>query len=117
MFPQPSLREIARNPDARVLFTQYIKDMLSVLSEKLASAAARQGEARAEALRMFVEMLGAVILARAVDDKTLSDEILARTHADLCGALRHAGRARNSRPTGSATHRRRENVASRRPRS
>ena len=109
--------EIARNPGARVPFTYYIKDMLSVLSEKLASAAARQGEARAEALRMWVEMLGAVILARAVDDKILSDEILARTHADLCGALCHAGRARNSRPTGSATHRRRENVASRRPRS
>jgi hypothetical protein len=36
-------------------------------------------------------MVGAVILARAVDDKTLSDEILARTHADL---VRGTARAR-----------------------
>jgi TetR/AcrR family transcriptional regulator, transcriptional repressor for nem operon len=105
--------EIARNPGARVPFTQHIKEMLSALSEKLASAGARQGEARAEALRMFVGMLGAVILARAVDDEPLSDEILARTRANLRGA----GRARNSRPTARTTHRRRGKAASRRPRS
>jgi hypothetical protein len=28
-------------------------------------------------------MVGAVVLARAVNDKALADEILARTHADL----------------------------------
>jgi TetR/AcrR family transcriptional regulator, transcriptional repressor for nem operon len=94
--------EIARHPGARSAFTQYAKDLLSVLTEKLASAGAGKKEARAEALRMWVGLVGAVILARAVDDKALSDEILARTHADLAGALRGAGRARRSRPTGRA---------------
>ena len=105
--------EIARNPGAKVPFTQHVKEMLSALTEKFASAGARQGEARAEALRMLVGMLGAVILARAVDDKAFSDEILARTHADLRGA----GRARKSRPTAPATHRRQEKAASRDRRS
>ena len=109
--------EIARNPGAKVPFTQYTKDMLSALTEKFASAGARQGEARADALRMLVGMLGTVILARAVDDKALSDEILARTHADLRSALRGAGRARKSRPAAPAMHRRREKAASRRRRS
>jgi TetR/AcrR family transcriptional regulator, transcriptional repressor for nem operon len=38
-------------------------------------------------------MVGAITLARAVEDKALSDEILARTHADL---LRGTGRVRSS---------------------
>src|SRR5262249_2758548 len=105
--------EIARNPGAKVAFTQHIKGMLSALTEKLAAAGARQGEARAEAVRMLVGMLGAVILARAVDDKAFSDEILARTQADLRGA----GRARESRPTAPATHTRQKRAASRRRRS
>jgi TetR/AcrR family transcriptional regulator, transcriptional repressor for nem operon len=93
--------EIARNPGARVAFTQYVKDALSAMSEKFATAGSRKGEARAEALRILVGMVGALILARAVDDKTLSDEILARTHADLRGA----GRVRSSRPSALATRR------------
>ena len=95
--------EIARHPGARAAFTQYAKDFVSVLAEKLASTGVRKDEARAEALRMWVGLVGAVILARAVDDRTLSDEILARTHADLRGALLGGGRARGSRPTARAT--------------
>ena len=94
--------EIARHPGARAAFTQYAKDLLSVLAEKLTSAGARKDEARAEALRMWVGLVGAVILARAVDDKALSNEILARTHADFASTLRGAGRARGSRPTARA---------------
>jgi TetR/AcrR family transcriptional repressor of nem operon len=86
--------EIARHPDARVSFTQCFKDMLSAMSVKFAPAGGRNGEARAEALRILVGMVGAVILARAVDDKALSDEILARTHADLlCAALQRRRQA------------------------
>jgi TetR/AcrR family transcriptional regulator, transcriptional repressor for nem operon len=70
--------EIARNPGARRPFMRYIKDTLSAISEKLAPEGVRREEARAEALRLLVGMVGAIILARAVDDIALSDEILAR---------------------------------------
>jgi TetR/AcrR family transcriptional regulator, transcriptional repressor for nem operon len=94
--------EIARNSAARRPFTEYIKNTLSAMSEKLAPEGKQKDEARAEALRMLVGMVGAVILARAVDDKALSNEILARTHADL---LRGTGRSRSSGPTSQAKRR------------
>jgi hypothetical protein len=58
----------------------------------------------------LVGIVGALVLARAVDDKAFSDEILARTHADL---LRGTGRGRSSGPIASArTNRRRRSFAS-----
>lgn len=92
--------EVARNPGARVPFTQYVKDMLSAMSEKFAPKENRKEEARAEALRILVAIVGAVILARAVDDNALSDEILARTNADLRGG----SRVRNSGSTALGRH-------------
>jgi hypothetical protein len=57
-----------------------------------------------------VGIVGALVLARAVDDKALSDEILTRTHADL---LRRTGRGRSSGPIAPArTNRRRRSFAS-----
>jgi hypothetical protein len=79
--------EIARNPGASRPFTEYIKDSLSAISEKLAPEDGRKDEARAEAVRILVGLVGAVVLARAIDDKALSDEILVRTHADLVRCL------------------------------
>ena len=70
-----------------------MKDTLSAMSEKLAPERGQKGEARAEALRILVGMVGAIILPRAVDDKALSDEILPRTNADL---LRGTDRVRSS---------------------
>jgi TetR/AcrR family transcriptional regulator, transcriptional repressor for nem operon len=105
--------EIARNPGARRPFTQYIKDALSAMSEKLAPAGVQKNEGRAEALRLLVGMVGAVILARAVDDKALSDEILARAHADLVQGSR---RRRSSGPSAS-TRRRGDTVKGRRGRT
>ena len=102
--------EIARNPGARLPFTQYIKNTISAISEKLVPEGGQKDEARAEALRIWVEIVGALVLARAVDDKAFSDEILARTHADL---LRGTGRGRSSGPIASArTNRRRRSFAS-----
>ena len=102
--------DMARNPGAKVAFTQYMQDMLSALTEKLASAGVRQGDARAGAVHMLVGMLGAVMLARAVDDKAFSDEILARTHAYLLAV----GRAHKSCPTAPAAHRRQKKAPRRR---
>jgi hypothetical protein len=61
---------------------------LSAISEKFAPEGGHKGEARAEALRILVAMVAAVVLARAVDDRTLSDEILARTRAAAGFTLR-----------------------------
>jgi TetR/AcrR family transcriptional regulator, transcriptional repressor for nem operon len=94
--------EIARNPGARPAFTQHVKDMLAAVSENFALEASRKDEARAEALRILVALVGAVMLARAVDDKALSDEILVRTHADL---LERAGRVRSSGSSALARRR------------
>ena len=94
--------EIARNPGAKPAFTQYIKDSLAVMSEKLAPEGDRKDEAHAEAIRLLVGMVGAVVLARTVDDKALSDEILTRTHTDL---LRGTGRGPSSGQTSPAKRR------------
>jgi TetR/AcrR family transcriptional regulator, transcriptional repressor for nem operon len=94
--------EIARNPGARPAFRQYIKDSLSAMSQKLAPEGGHKDEARAEALRLLVGMVGAVVLARAVDDKALSDEVSARTHADL---LRGTGGRRTFSRTSPAKRR------------
>ena len=94
--------EIARNPGARLPFTQYIKNTISAISEKLAPEGGQKDEARGEAVRILVGIVGALVLARAVDDKALSDEILARTHADL---LRGTGRGRSSGQTSPAKRR------------
>ncbi|MBV8277634.1 MAG: TetR/AcrR family transcriptional regulator [Verrucomicrobia bacterium] len=95
--------EIARNSGSRLPFTQYIKDMLSAMSEKLAPEGDQKAEARAEALRILVGMVGAIALARAVEDKVLSDEILARTHADLLRGIDRG--VRSSSLTARATRR------------
>ena len=103
--------EIARNPGAKRSFTKYIKDSLSAISEQLAPEGVQKDEARAEAVRIYVGVVGAVVLARAVDDKALSDEILARTHADL---VRGTSRVRSSGRTSLAKRRskRRRSLAS-----
>jgi TetR/AcrR family transcriptional repressor of nem operon len=95
--------EIARNPSCRPPFTQYIKEMLSAMSERLAPEEDQKGEERAEAFRILVGMVGAIALARAVDDKGLSDEILARTRADLVRAT--GRRVRSHSSTGRAKRR------------
>jgi TetR/AcrR family transcriptional regulator, transcriptional repressor for nem operon len=94
--------EIARNPGARLPFTQYIKDTISAIAEKLAPEGGQKAQARPESVRILVGMVGALVLARAVDDKALSDEILARTHADL---LRGPGRVRSASRTSPAKRR------------
>src|SRR5262249_16932135 len=75
--------EIARHPGARSLFTDYVKDTLTLMSRKFAPEGGDDREGRAEVLRTLVGVVGAVILARAVDNKSLSDEILARTYENL----------------------------------
>lgn len=73
--------EIAREPVAQPAFTRHVEAMLKGFSEPLAKA--RKKNARRDAIQTLSGMVGAIILARAVDDPELSEEILREVRADL----------------------------------
>ena len=58
---------------ARQAFTQGVRDLVEVIAH---SAEGSEKERQREALATFSTMLGAIILARAVDDEEMADEIL-----------------------------------------
>lgn len=66
--------EIAREPAARTAFTVHLKATLDRLAALFPWSSKRP--ARSDAIRMTASMVGAMVLARAVDDPALSDEIL-----------------------------------------
>ena len=70
--------ETARQtPAVRKSFTEGTKPLLDILAETVPDGTTE--ERRVEALAAFSAMVGAIVLARAVDDPALSDEILAAT--------------------------------------
>jgi TetR/AcrR family transcriptional repressor of nem operon len=73
--------EIAREPVVKACFTAHFKGMLTRLSAHFPWASKRS--ARRDAIRMISSMVGAVILARALDDSDLSDEILREVAAQF----------------------------------
>jgi TetR/AcrR family transcriptional repressor of nem operon len=75
--------EIARQPQSvRDAFTAELKDVLEFLAELMSGDdPARRYE---DAIAAFASMAGALILARAVSDETLSDLILKTTAKRLC---------------------------------
>ncbi|MEO6026240.1 MAG: TetR/AcrR family transcriptional regulator [Candidatus Binatia bacterium] len=76
--------DIARQPKTiRGLFTKRLKEGLEVLAGVVpARTASRRTDT---AIRLFSTMVGALILARAVDDETLSRRILKTVAEDLKG--------------------------------
>ena len=66
---------------ARQAFTQGVRDLVGVLAA--GSGAATPRKRRGDALATFSTMLGAITLARAVDDPELADEILAAARQSL----------------------------------
>lgn len=66
--------EVAREPGAKAAFTLHVSSLMRTL-EKLYPWRTKKN-ARGEAVRMAALMVGAAMLARAVDDPALSDEIL-----------------------------------------
>lgn len=66
--------EIAREPAARTAFTVHLKATLASFVASFPWSSKRT--ARRDAIRMTASMVGAMMLARAVDDPVLSDEIL-----------------------------------------
>jgi TetR/AcrR family transcriptional regulator, transcriptional repressor for nem operon len=78
--------DIARhqNPTLRRVLTERLRPMIHALMQlmQLVPGASRQARRR-KALAQLSGMIGAVVLARAVDDPKLSEEILAATRAAL----------------------------------
>jgi AcrR family transcriptional regulator len=67
--------EIARHPKAtRDAFTAKVADIVVLMAEQIRLGSAK--ERRRKAITIYSTMVGALQLARAVNDKSLSDEIL-----------------------------------------
>jgi TetR/AcrR family transcriptional repressor of nem operon len=81
--------EIARQPRrVRDSFTREFKHSLEFLIELMREDDPASG--RDDAISAFVSMVGALILARAVSDETLSDQILKSTARHITGASRRS---------------------------
>ena len=67
--------EIARHPKAtRDAFTSKVSDIIMLMAEQIRQGSAE--ERRRRAITIYAAMVGALQLARAVNDRQLSDEIL-----------------------------------------
>ncbi|MGY3548556.1 TetR/AcrR family transcriptional repressor of nem operon [Bradyrhizobium sp. USDA 4472] len=67
--------EIARHPKAtRDAFTRKVADIIVLMAEQIRQGSPEQR--RRKAITIYATMVGALQLARAVNDKPLSDEIL-----------------------------------------
>ena len=66
--------EVAREPAARGAMTRYIKAFIETVTNHFPWTQAEQ--ARGDAIRLTATMVGALVLARAVDDEALAREIL-----------------------------------------
>jgi TetR/AcrR family transcriptional repressor of nem operon len=82
--------EIARHPKAtRNAFTTKMSDVIALMAEQIPSGS--PPDRRRKAITIYATMVGALQLARAVDDKQLSDEILenaVKAAVALAGAQR-----------------------------
>ena len=85
--------DVSRQPrTTRHAFTKALRGAVDLIVRLLPHQAAPQRED--QALALFSAMVGAVILARAVDDEALSDRIL---RASAAGVMKLAGSAANIR--------------------
>ncbi len=66
--------EIAREPTYKPTFTRHVTGIISRMVERFPWSS--KARARKEALRTLAAMVGAIVLARAVDDDELANEIL-----------------------------------------
>jgi TetR/AcrR family transcriptional repressor of nem operon len=73
--------EIGREPAAKPAFTEHVRAVLKSLTSPFRRAKSR--DARGDAIRLLSSMVGAVVIARAVDDLELSNEILREARKSL----------------------------------
>lgn len=76
--------DAAKEEGARAAFTRHVKGTVDRLLRFL--PARREADARAAALQSLAAIVGAVVLARAVDDNALGDEILAAVRRELASS-------------------------------
>jgi TetR/AcrR family transcriptional repressor of nem operon len=92
---------IRQSAGARTEMTAGIKQQLERFSD--VAPGRNTAERRRTAIGMWAAMVGAMILARASDDRALSDEVLEQTRAWLETQTRNHGR-RRSRKKPTSTH-------------
>jgi len=94
-------------PTVQAAFESGISSMLAAIERGSTTEAVTRPAARAQAIGLFAQMVGAVVLSRACsDDSPLSDEILAVCRAQILAALalrspaedRRASKKRRSKP-------------------
>ncbi|MDR3463258.1 MAG: TetR/AcrR family transcriptional regulator [Beijerinckiaceae bacterium] len=73
--------EISREPEVKRSFTLHLKTYIDTFTRHFPWP--RKQDARGDAIRMLSSMVGALILARAVDDDVLADEILREVKSKL----------------------------------
>lgn len=75
-------------PTVQAAFESGISSMLAAIERGSATEAAPPSAARAQAIGLFAQMVGAVVLSRACsDDSPLADEILEACRAQVLAAL------------------------------
>jgi TetR/AcrR family transcriptional regulator, transcriptional repressor for nem operon len=75
--------DAAKEPTTRGPFTAHVKGAIDRLMRALPGKRRTELDARADAILALAAMVGAVTLARAVEDPALRDEILAATRQGL----------------------------------
>jgi TetR/AcrR family transcriptional repressor of nem operon len=66
--------EVAREPSVQPTMTRYVQSFVAAIASHFPSR--RKANARRDAVRLTASLVGALLLARAVDDEELSLEIL-----------------------------------------
>ncbi|MBN8996777.1 MAG: TetR/AcrR family transcriptional regulator [Rhizobiales bacterium] len=82
--PSLGAEVVRQGPEAKGTFTRGIKGLADALQRLMRRRTTEKR--RAEALATLASLVGAVVLARAVDDPAFSDEILSATAGKLLGA-------------------------------
>ena len=86
--------DIAREPTARSAMSRYVRGFIDKLVSHFPWQVA--ADARRDAIRMTASLVGGMVLARAVDDDALSQEILREVIAQYGGGRRRGAPARRT---------------------
>lgn len=101
--------DVAREPGMRRSFTQRVARMVETLKSGLPW---RPGRSREDQATSFVaSIVGAMVLARAVDDQAFSARILRATHEELLAADRQAQEPTTSAPVEESSDAHKQSVA------
>ncbi|RJG46295.1 TetR/AcrR family transcriptional regulator [Mesorhizobium sp. DCY119] len=86
--------EAARQPDeTKSVFAVGIENLVRVLEDDIARRKAHASEARMQAINVFAQAVGAIVLSRACPDNSmLADEILDACRADCLSTIQHGAR-------------------------